>query len=191
MPDRPVVLDSNLLVLLVVGLASPDYILTHKRLSAYTRNDFALLVQLLSGTSRLMVTPNTLTETMNLAGQATEPARMDILQAFRRLLGTAEEDYIESRRAADRTEFLRLGLTDLVVLESAADNFTIITADLNLYLEAMRLGQSLMYPLILPLGRCWNERIAGGYGVPEKNPGCSNRAMILLFHPTASLSTAL
>jgi hypothetical protein len=97
MPDRGVVLDTNLLVLLVVGLASPDYIPVHKRLSAYARSDFALLLRLLSGTSRLMVTPNTLTETMNLAGQITEPARMNVFQAFRRLLGTVEEIYIESR----------------------------------------------------------------------------------------------
>jgi len=48
-----------------------------------------------------------------------------------------------------------------------------------------------MYPLILPLGKRWNERITGGYGVPEKNRACGNPAMILLFHPTASRSTAL
>jgi hypothetical protein len=49
----------------------------------------------------------------------------------------------------------------------------------------------LMYPLILPLGGRWKERIAGVYGVPEKNQGRGNPVMILLFHRTASRSTAL
>jgi hypothetical protein len=49
----------------------------------------------------------------------------------------------------------------------------------------------LMYPLIWPIGRRWNERIAGGSGVPEKNRARGNPAMILLFHATASRGTAL
>jgi hypothetical protein len=53
------------------------------------------------------------------------------------------------------------------------------------------MGRTLMYPLILPLGRRRNERIAGGFGVPEKNQADGNLAMILLFHPTASPGTAL
>jgi hypothetical protein len=50
---------------------------------------------------------------------------------------------------------------------------------------------TLMYPLIFPMGRRRNERIAGGFGVPEKNQADGNLAMILLFHPTASPGTAL
>ena len=48
-----------------------------------------------------------------------------------------------------------------------------------------------MHPLILPLGRRWNERIMGCCGVSEKNQGCGNPAMILLFRPTASPGTPL
>ena len=94
------------------------------------------LVSLLSGASRIVVTPNTLTETLNIAGQIAEPARIHIFEAFRRLLGVTEEVYVASRRASDRAEFLRLGLTDSVVLESTGKKLTIITADLDLYLEA-------------------------------------------------------
>lgn len=97
-----------------------------------------------SGASRIVVTPNTLTETLNIAGQIAEPARIHIFEAFRRLLGVTEEVYVASRRASDRAEFLRLGLTDSVVLESTGKKLTIITADLDLYLEALRQGQSVI-----------------------------------------------
>lgn len=62
MPARPIVLDTNLLVLLIVGIASPTYIAIHKQLRAYSLQDFDLLTRLLETASRIIVTPNTLTE---------------------------------------------------------------------------------------------------------------------------------
>ena len=116
---------------------------SHKRLRAYAREDFDQLVSLLSGASRIVVTPNTLTETLNIAGQIAEPARIHIFEAFRRLLGVTEEVYVASRRASDQL-ILRLGLKNFVVLESTGKKLTIITADLDLYLEALRQGQSVI-----------------------------------------------
>lgn len=144
MPDQTVVLDSNLLVLLIVGATSPAYIGTHKRLRAYKWADYMLLDQLLAGATRIVVTPNTLTETLNLAGQIAEPTRGNIFRTFRLLLGRSVEVYVASRQAAERSEFLRLGLTDSVVLASANDQSIIVTADLNLYLEAMRQGRNVI-----------------------------------------------
>ena len=106
-----------------------------------------LLVSLLSGASRIVVTPNTLTETLNIAGALNCRAcpQSSIFEAFRRLLDVTEEEvYVASRRASDRAEFLRLGLTNSVVLESTGKKLTIITADLDLYLEALRQGQSVI-----------------------------------------------
>ena len=91
----------------------------------------------------MVVTPNTLTETLNLAGQIPEPARSDIFRTFQVLLGMSSEIYVPSGQAAERPEFLRLGLTDAVVLTTATDQSTIITADLDLYLEAMRQGKNV------------------------------------------------
>ena len=78
MPANAVILDSNLLVLLVVGTTSRSYIGKHKRLRAYTDRDFVLLLEVLSAAQRIIVTPNTVTETSNLAGQIAEPARSRI-----------------------------------------------------------------------------------------------------------------
>ena len=144
MPARPIVLDANLLVLLIVGIASPTYIGIHKRLRAYSLQDFDLLTRLLETASRIIVTPNTLTEAVNLGRQIKEPARTRILQAFRSVVADTTEIYIASVQASRRNEFLRLGLTDAVVLGSAAAQDTIVTADLDLYLEAARQGRKVI-----------------------------------------------
>ena len=144
MPDKSVVLDANLLILLAVGRASPEHVATHKRLGGYSNADFDLLSNLLARASRIVVTPNTLTEATNLAAYIAEPVRALIMAVFRHMLTETEEVYVESVRASRHPAFLRLGLTDCVVLETATMDHTIVTTDLGLYLEASRLGKEVI-----------------------------------------------
>ena len=137
-----IVVDANLLLLWIVGLASPDYIRKHKRLQAYTDEDFTILLNILSRARRIILTPNTLTETSNLAGYISEPARTEILCVLAALIKAAEteERFIDSMTAAARPEFFRLGLTDSALLHLAAEPHTLLTADVGLYLAALRRG---------------------------------------------------
>ena len=138
MPADAIVLDANLLVLLVVGTASRSYIAKHKRLDAYTEQDFLLLLELLPRTPRIIVTPNTVTETSNLIGRIAEPARTHVYVALRTLLKATDEIFIESTQAASHTAFPRLGVTDAVLLDIVTEKYTLLTANLDLYLEAAR-----------------------------------------------------
>ena len=140
MSHDSVILDSNLLVLLIVGLASRDYISKHRRLRAYADSDFDLLLTLISSRPKIIVTPNTLTETSNLVRYIAEPARAHICELFRGVVRAAEEQYLESSRAVDRTEFLRLGLADAALLDLASESGTLLTADLDLYPAAVSRG---------------------------------------------------
>ncbi len=144
MPHNAVVLDANLLVLLVVGMASPAYISRHKRLRAYNVRDFELLRTVLAAASRVIVTPNTVTEASNLAGQISEPARTLVFTKLRALLTIAEERYVASRQAAESGTFLRLGITGAVVLDAMDVSSTLLTSDLDLYLEAARQGRTVV-----------------------------------------------
>jgi hypothetical protein len=125
-------------------MASPAYIARHKRLRAYSVRDFELLCTLVSAASRVIVTPNTVTEASNLAGQISEPARTRVFAQLRALVTVAEERYITSRQAAENSTFLRLGITDAVVLETMEVDLTLLTADLDLYLEAARQGRTVV-----------------------------------------------
>ena len=138
MPDKPVVLDTNLLILFAGGLASPRHIATHKRLGQYLKRDFDLLRGLLARASRIVVTPNTLTEAFNLSVYIAEPVRAQIKRVFRDLLTATEEIYVESGRASRHAAFDRLGLTDCVVLEAATADHVVVTDDLGLYLQVAK-----------------------------------------------------
>lgn len=140
MSHRELILDANLLLLLVVGSASREYISKHKRLKAYSETDFDILVELISSAPNIFVTPNTLTETSNLIGYIAEPARTKIFKVFCDYVQSADEHYCESRQAITRKEFIRLGLTDSVLLHETTDSFMLLTADLDLYLAAAREG---------------------------------------------------
>ncbi len=141
MRGKAVLLDANLLVLLVVGSASSDYIGKHKRLQVYTDADFELLNGILAGAERIVVTPNTLTEASNLARQIHEPARSDIGRMLKIFIEKADEVFIESAKAAGHPAYQRLGITDAALLDPVFEDHVLLTSDLDLYLEASRLGR--------------------------------------------------
>jgi hypothetical protein len=137
-----IAIDSNLLLLLIVGIADPIYIARHKRLSSFSLVDFEFLDEIMLSVSEIVVTPNTLTETSNLAGYIAEPARSHIFATLRAaiLAPRMRERFIESRVAASQSEFLRLGLTDAALLQAADEPATLLTADVDLYLAAVKRG---------------------------------------------------
>lgn len=94
---KTIVLDTNLLILLVVGETSLPYISKHKRLKAFTISDYYLLISLLIQAASIRVTPNTLTETSNLLKHIDEPARTRIFRKFVEIVKKLNETYIESR----------------------------------------------------------------------------------------------
>ncbi len=133
-------IDTNLLVLFVVGTAAKEYIAKHKKLTAFTVEDYDMLVKIVAGASEVLVTPNTLTETSNLAAYIGEPARSKVLDVLRAVSTTSQELYVPSSTAAHRREFIRLGLADAALLEVAAKNVTLLTTDFDLYNAALTQG---------------------------------------------------
>ena len=73
-PKR-VAIDTNLLVLLITGLASPAYIGKHKNLRTFTVEDYVTLTAFIGGVEQIYVTPNVLAETSSLAAQIGDPIR--------------------------------------------------------------------------------------------------------------------
>jgi hypothetical protein len=87
-----------------------------------------------------MLTPNTLTETSNLAAYIGEPARRNIFGVLQAIIMDSHEHYVASRVAAERNEFIRLGLTDASLVEASSEEVAILTTDLDLYLAALSKG---------------------------------------------------
>lgn len=137
MPPSGYLIDANLLVLLVVGKVGRELIGRHRRLQDYTAEDYDLLVDTIESVGQLIVTPNTLTESSNLLGQHGEPDRSRLLEMLRILIVDAREVVISSEIASANLEFVRLGLTDAVLLEAATEESPLLTTDLRLYLAAL------------------------------------------------------
>ena len=76
-------IDANLLVLLAVGNEGRDFIAKHRRLDEYSAADYDILIGLLRQVSRVLVTPNTLTEASNLLSQHGEPERSRFMGSLR------------------------------------------------------------------------------------------------------------
>ena len=137
MPILGYLIDTNLLVLLVVGRVGREHIARHRRLRAYTAEDYDALVDLI-GRIDLLLTPNTLTETSNMLSQHREPDRSRFLEMLRRLIQGSREVVVSSEVAASNTEFVRLGLTDATLIEAVTEDTPLLTVDLDLYLSAMQ-----------------------------------------------------
>lgn len=126
-----VLLDTNLLLLLFIGLTDRRLIISHKRTSQFRPLDFDLLVRFLEGFERRLVTPHILTETSNLGCQISEPGRSQFLRTLRVLVKGFQE-VIEGSGVITQIEehlFCRLGLTDSVILASARTPFLVLTDD--------------------------------------------------------------
>ena len=134
-------LDTNLLVLLVVGSESRELISKHRRLEHFAVEDFDLLAVFLENADRLYVTPNTLTETSNLVGQHREPERSVLMNRLQFLIHVSREIIVTSAKASSNYNFSNLGLTDAVLLEAATVEKPLLTVDLDLYLAAIESGE--------------------------------------------------
>jgi hypothetical protein len=136
------IIDANLLVLFIVGTTDRRWVGRHKRLKAFSLEDFDLLCELIADSSEVCVTPNTLTEASNLLGHIGEPVRTQLFETFRAVISSASEEYLPSCVACEAKGFLRLGLTDAGLIEMAGTSRTILTTDLGLYLAALDHGVS-------------------------------------------------
>ncbi len=130
-------IDANLLVLLVVGSTGRELIARHRRLRAYRAEDYDALIDLIDQFDRILVTPNTLTETSNLLGQHKDPERSRFFETLRVLIQESEEVVVASVKASRNSAFGQLGLTDAALLEVATKETPLVTADLGLYLAAL------------------------------------------------------
>ncbi|WP_407471150.1 PIN domain-containing protein [Xanthomonas campestris] len=143
MTERTALIDTNLLVLLSVGLSDRTYVARHKRTAQFLVEDFDLLVNVLSSYNRVVVTPNVLSESSNLCAYIAEPAKAQVMNTLKALIERHQELYVESTAAAGHTAYLRLGLTDASI-HLAADDATVLTTDFDLYQSLLAAGKNVV-----------------------------------------------
>ena len=136
---KGVLVDTNLLLLLLVGNYDPSLIRRFKRTGRYTEDDYLFLAQLIRMFSKIITTPHVLTEVSNLANGLGEPIKQFWFQNFYDALQLFEEHPLPAR-ATDQTEFAAFGLTDAALVCLGA-NTLLVTEDYRLsgYLRSKNL----------------------------------------------------
>jgi hypothetical protein len=133
-------IDTNLLLVLLVGALDPRQVEQFKRTRAYTRQDYALLAAFVGEFRQMMTTPNVLTEVSNLLGQLAEPMRRRALVGLGSLAGKLDEKYLPSSNLVADHHFPLLGLADTSIIVSVNKAVTVVTDDLDLYLRLSSAG---------------------------------------------------
>ena len=137
-------IDTNLLCLLIAGNIGPESIAKHKRLAKYDIVDYARVRALALRFGHLILCPHVLAETSNISRLTAEPLRSLLGVALLDIVDASTEIHVAAEVAALAPEYLRLGLTDAVLLELGRTDRVLLSDDLDLCLAAELRG----YPVI-------------------------------------------
>lgn len=121
--SKGILLDTNLLLLYLVGSLDPHLISSFPRTANYSYEDFERLEYFFEYFPRKITTPHILTEVSNLLGR-----RSDISSALRSFIEIADEVSLMGRQMINFDEFSVFGITDIGVL-SLSDQFLVLTDD--------------------------------------------------------------
>lgn len=126
------VVDTNILLLYIVGSVNRERISRFKRTKQFTPDDYDLLARILSFFPKILTTPNILTEVNSLANQLGEPERSRCLQNFGQAITQLNEIHEPSQQLVQMPEFQKFSLTDCSILKIAKASYLVLTDDLKL-----------------------------------------------------------
>jgi rRNA-processing protein FCF1 len=138
--SKGILIDTNILLLYLVGRVNRDRIARFKRTATFLPEDYDLLLELTNNFQKVITMPNILTEVNSLANQLGEPERRECLIIFTELISQITEKYIDSKIVKQHTEFSRFGLTDCGIIILAKDKYLVLTEDLKLHLYLKAYG---------------------------------------------------
>jgi hypothetical protein len=142
---RPgLLLDTNLLLLYLVGIARSGDIGSHKRLKMFERRHFEILLDLIQPYKNVAVTPHCLAEVWNMIGEQSNAFDLDraqLIEFARGFVAEAIEVYEPAKQLVERDEIRWLGIADVSQLSAALERgFAMTSADGRLCHQAMALG---------------------------------------------------
>jgi hypothetical protein len=131
--SRGIIIDTNLLVLLLVGLYDKDYIQVFKRTASYSSEDFEIILKLIKYFRHIIVTPQILAELSNITEKMEEERLKQYFKYLVNFLSNASEKYVPKDLLLKAPFLYKIGFTDLSIVESSTNkNLLVLTDDLRL-----------------------------------------------------------
>lgn len=135
-----ILIDTNALIILILGLIDINQIGKHKRATVYQEQDFYNLMEFIGDINNLVVLPNVWTEVDNHLNGFTGEHRNDYIRNIRDTINKTTEVYLESVSVTKEHFFIELGLTDSLLLQYAHNCNFLITSDSKLSDYAQSFG---------------------------------------------------
>ncbi|VVP67780.1 hypothetical protein PS910_00256 [Pseudomonas fluorescens] len=131
MSSKGLIIDTNLLLLLVIGSVEEGrHIRNSNRLNAYSKDDFDVVAQFMGKFNDVFITPYIAAEVSNLI-DLNGYARDSAFQIVRVLLDEFKQVEVDLSKDAASDSFLIYGLTDNSLIDLVSD-YTVITNDARL-----------------------------------------------------------
>jgi hypothetical protein len=137
---KGLLVDTNLLLLYLVGAFDPERIPRFKRTMAFTVDEFVLLSLFFEVFEKIITTPNILTEVSNLSGQLPMSLRPFFWEDFAGRMHDLQESYTPSTAISASAHFTKFGLTDSGIVGLVKDKYLVLTDDLRLFGYLQNLG---------------------------------------------------
>ena len=129
---KGVFVDTNLFVLLLVGLVNPERIANFKRTQDFSVEDFRTLRHLVEWFGApIVTTPHVLSQVSDLTDLSGREG-MAVRQLLKSMVEVADEKYDSARDLVQHRLFERFGLGDASVGAVCERNIVVLTADLQL-----------------------------------------------------------
>jgi hypothetical protein len=127
-------IDTNLLLLLLIGSLDPSLIRREKITAnrGFDETDFNQLRDFVGQFQKLVTTPHILTEVSNHADKIKGTNHGKFIQRFMSFIETLDECSETSKVLAKTEPFQRFGLTDTAISHLATENFLVLTVDFPL-----------------------------------------------------------
>lgn len=137
-------IDTNLLLLLVVGITNKEYIQSHKRTRQFDKEGFFELEKLLSPFSSIWITSHCLAETSNLLKQTNQNQANELLYTLSKVCEIFNESHRQKSLIFTDKHYLRLGVADTGFLQKAKKVSWSFTADHDLYQSISSTGSKVV-----------------------------------------------
>lgn len=139
-------IDTNFLILLLIGRHGADKIRLCSRTSKYTVNDYLFIESMLATGAKLILTPHSLAEISNLTfdklfhGEGLKRYFTHVVTA----ITNADERFVEKEVLLAEDNLLRFGFTDMANVIVAKGGCAVLTEDDDLFKHLL----SLDYPVM-------------------------------------------
>jgi hypothetical protein len=129
---RDVIIDTNIFILFLAGQINENKIKNYTRNSLYTKDDYYLLLNILSNFDRIITGPNILTEVDNILNRITGEDKYKYLILVKAIYRQTIEKYIKTEAVSQNWFFDTLGVTDSAILMMAKESELLISGDSSL-----------------------------------------------------------